>query len=47
MTRTPDRTPARPPVLTVLVASVREGRFGPAVGAWFAEQARTHGGFDV
>ncbi|WP_431034847.1 NADPH-dependent FMN reductase [Streptomyces sp. P6-2-1] len=47
MTQTPDRTPERLPVLTVLVASVREGRFGPVAAAWFAEQARTHGGFTV
>ncbi|MFJ4697267.1 NADPH-dependent FMN reductase [Streptomyces sp. NPDC088768] len=50
MTQTPDHASARPPVLpvlTVLVASVREGRFGPVVASWFAEQARTHGVFDV
>lgn len=33
--------------LVVLVGSVREGRFGPVVGSWVAEQARTHGGFEV
>ena len=33
--------------LTVVVASVREGRFGPVVGDWFAEQARRHEGFEV
>ncbi|MEU1514044.1 NAD(P)H-dependent oxidoreductase [Streptomyces sp. NPDC005811] len=33
--------------LVVIVGSVREGRFGPVVGAWVAEQARTHGGFEV
>ncbi|TDQ00895.1 NADPH-dependent FMN reductase [Labedaea rhizosphaerae] len=33
--------------LLVIIASVREGRFGPVVGHWFAEQAHTHGGFDV
>ncbi|WP_133914868.1 NADPH-dependent FMN reductase [Streptomyces sp. NBC_00582] len=33
--------------LVVVVGSVREGRFGPVVGAWVAEQARTHGGFEV
>lgn len=33
--------------LVVVVGSVREGRFGPVVTSWFAEQASTHGGFDV
>jgi NAD(P)H-dependent FMN reductase len=33
--------------LVILVGSVRDGRFGPVVGAWTAEQAITHGGFDV
>ncbi|ANZ20829.1 NADPH-dependent FMN reductase [Streptomyces noursei ATCC 11455] len=33
--------------LVVIVGSVREGRFGPVVAAWVAEQARVHGGFDV
>ncbi|XMA37167.1 NAD(P)H-dependent oxidoreductase [Streptomyces albogriseolus] len=33
--------------LVVLLGSVREGRFGPVVGSWVAEQAREHGGFDV
>ena len=33
--------------LVVIVGSVREGRFGPTVADWFAEHARTHGGFDV
>lgn len=33
--------------LVVIVASVREGRFGPVVGSWLAEQAESHGGFDV
>jgi NAD(P)H-dependent FMN reductase len=33
--------------LVVVVASVREGRFGPVVASWFAEQADLHGGFDV
>ncbi|MEU5323420.1 NAD(P)H-dependent oxidoreductase [Streptomyces sp. NPDC021056] len=33
--------------LVVIVASVREGRFGPVVASWFAEQADLHGGFDV
>src|SRR5450756_228859 len=30
--------------LVILVGSVRDGRFGPVVGAWTAEQAITHGG---
>jgi NAD(P)H-dependent FMN reductase len=33
--------------LVIVVGSVREGRFGPTVGSWVAEQARGHGGFDV
>jgi NAD(P)H-dependent FMN reductase len=33
--------------LVVIVGSVREGRFGPVVASWVADQARTHGGFDV
>ncbi|WP_024799521.1 NADPH-dependent FMN reductase [Nocardia sp. BMG51109] len=35
------------PRLAVLIASVRNGRFGPVVANWFAEQARKHGEFDV
>ncbi|QMU67060.1 NADPH-dependent FMN reductase [Streptacidiphilus sp. P02-A3a] len=33
--------------LLIIVGSVREGRFGPVVAAWVAEQARQHGGFEV
>ncbi|MGI5227647.1 NADPH-dependent FMN reductase [Actinoallomurus sp. CA-142502] len=33
--------------LVIIVGSVREGRFGPVVASWVAEQARAHGGFDV
>ena len=33
--------------LVIIVASVREGRFGPVVTSWVAEQARLHPGFDV
>ncbi|WP_151773707.1 NADPH-dependent FMN reductase [Streptomyces abyssomicinicus] len=33
--------------LVVVVGSVREGRFGPVVASWVAEQARVHGGFEV
>ena len=33
--------------LLIIVGSVREGRFGPVVGSWVAEQAREHGGFEV
>jgi NAD(P)H-dependent FMN reductase len=33
--------------LLIVVGSVREGRFGPVVASWAAEQARAHGGFDV
>ncbi|AOR29914.1 FMN reductase [Streptomyces fodineus] len=33
--------------LVILVGSVREGRFGPVVSSWVAEQAVAHGGFEV
>lgn len=33
--------------LVIVVGSVREGRFGPVVASWVAEQADAHGGFDV
>ncbi|WBB68363.1 NAD(P)H-dependent oxidoreductase [Micromonospora sp. WMMD812] len=33
--------------LVIIVGSVREGRFGPVVASWVAEQAREHGGFDI
>lgn len=33
--------------LAVILGSVREGRFGPVAGQWFAEQAREHGQFHV
>ncbi|HEU5160855.1 MAG TPA: NAD(P)H-dependent oxidoreductase [Streptosporangiaceae bacterium] len=33
--------------LLIIIGSVREGRFGPQAAAWIADQARTHGGFDV
>ncbi len=33
--------------LAVIVGSVREGRFGPVVAAWLADQVRAHGGFDL
>jgi NAD(P)H-dependent FMN reductase len=33
--------------LVVIIGSVREGRFGPVVASWVAEQIRAHGGFDV
>lgn len=33
--------------LAIVVGSVREGRFGPVVASWVAEQTRVHGGFDV
>ncbi len=35
------------PVLRIIIGSTRPGRVGPAVGAWIAERAREHGGFDV
>jgi NAD(P)H-dependent FMN reductase len=33
--------------LLIIVGSVREGRFGPVVASWVAEQAGLHGDFDV
>ncbi len=33
--------------LVVIIGSVREGRFGPVVARWFAEQAELHGRFTV
>lgn len=33
--------------LLIIVGSVRQGRFGPVVASWVADQAGTHGGFDV
>jgi NAD(P)H-dependent FMN reductase len=33
--------------LAVIIGSVREGRFGPTAGNWFAKEARQHEGFDV
>ncbi|HTQ44685.1 MAG TPA: NAD(P)H-dependent oxidoreductase [Polyangiaceae bacterium] len=35
------------PSLHVVVVSTRPGRGGLAVGKWFEERARQHGGFDV
>lgn len=33
--------------LTVIIGSVREGRFGPVAARWFAEEARRHNRFAV
>lgn len=33
--------------LVIVVGSVREGRFGPVVASWVADQANANGGFDV
>ena len=35
------------PRLGVIIASVREGRVGEPVAAWFVDQAHRHGGFEV
>lgn len=35
------------PKLSVVVTSTREGRVGLAIGKWFEEVARKHGGFEV
>lgn len=37
----------RKPNLMVIIASVREGRVGAAVGDWFADFAQAHGSFDI
>jgi NAD(P)H-dependent FMN reductase len=34
------------PKLTIIIGSVRPGRVGLPVATWFAERARSHGGFD-
>ena len=36
-----------PNKLAIIIGSVREGRFGPTVATWFANQARQHEGFEV
>ncbi|HEY9294617.1 MAG TPA: NAD(P)H-dependent oxidoreductase [Microlunatus sp.] len=33
--------------LAVIIGSVREGRFGPVVASWFAEQVGRHDAFDI
>jgi NAD(P)H-dependent FMN reductase len=33
--------------LLILIGSVRDGRFGPAVASWVADRAREHGAFEV
>jgi len=35
------------PRLTVIIASVREGRGGEAIARWFIDRARQHGKFEV
>ena len=35
------------PRLQIVIVSTRQGRKGPAVAAWFEQQARAHGAFDV
>jgi NAD(P)H-dependent FMN reductase len=35
------------PKLTIIIATVREGRAGEAIAQWFIERARQHGKFDV
>jgi NAD(P)H-dependent FMN reductase len=35
------------PKLTIVIASVRDGRGGEAIARWFTERARQHGKFDV
>jgi len=47
MTRTTQQDNTGKPRLMVIVASVREGRVGKAVGDWFVEFAAEHGAFDV
>lgn len=38
---------SQPLRLAIVIGSVRDGRFGPVVTRWFAEQAERHGRFDV
>src|SRR5690348_5546196 len=33
--------------LAIIIGSVRDGRFGPVVASWLADQAAMHGGFEV
>jgi NAD(P)H-dependent FMN reductase len=35
------------PSLQIVVVSTRPGRKGPAIAAWFEEEARRHGGFEI
>jgi NAD(P)H-dependent FMN reductase len=35
------------PNLTIIIASTRPGRAGLPIATWFADRARTHGGFEV
>jgi NAD(P)H-dependent FMN reductase len=35
------------PRLLIVIASTRPGRVGPAIGRWFTDVARAHGGFDI
>ncbi|MFI6451776.1 NADPH-dependent FMN reductase [Streptosporangium amethystogenes] len=35
------------PLLQIITGSTRPGRAGAAVASWFADHARTHGGFEV
>lgn len=39
-------TDARP-LLQIITASTRQGRKGPAVAAWFEQQARQHAAFEI
>ncbi|WP_354698969.1 hypothetical protein DSM112329_04668 [Paraconexibacter sp. AEG42_29] len=35
------------PTLSIIIGSTRPGRAGLPIATWFAERARSHGGFDV
>jgi NAD(P)H-dependent FMN reductase len=35
------------PLLTIIIGSTRPGRAGLPIAGWFADRARSHGGFDV
>ncbi|MEE6258916.1 NADPH-dependent FMN reductase [Plantactinospora sonchi] len=41
------RNPERELNLLVVIASVRQGRFGPVVARWFEDEARRHGRFRI
>ena len=44
----PSESPSRMPrLIIIIIGSTRRGRSGLPIAEWFAERARSHGGFDV